>query len=344
MMTTGEFARAAVTLGVAAVGVAFAMLVSFPAPFLTGPAMAVTVAGLAGLKLGLPRQLVTFAMVLIGMNIGAGVTPDIVETAQRWPASFLVLAVSLLAIMAASAFWLRRVHGFDRRTALLSASPGHLSFVLSLSADVDADIPRVALSQTIRVLALTLIVPVLVTAIGGVVEGGGSSVAAMSLPVIAILLVLSLALGKVFQWMAVPAAMLLGAMAVSTLTHLTAIVEGTMPNWLGMPAFLVMGAMIGSRFSGVTLGMLRQSLAAGMAITVIASGLASLAAVMVWLWLDLPLGQLIVAFMPGGLEAMIALAVLLDADPAFVAGHHVMRLFILSVLVPVMLARVNRRP
>jgi membrane AbrB-like protein len=286
--------------------------------------------------------LITFAMILIGMNIGAGVTPDIVETVQRWPASFLILACSLFAIMAASAFWLRRVHGFDRRTALLSSSPGHLTFVLSLSADVDADIPRIALAQTIRVLALTLIVPVLVTAIGGTVEGG-TVPAPMSLPVIAILLALSLAVGKVFQWIAIPAAMLLGAMAVSTLTHITGIVEGGMPNWLGMPAFLVMGAMIGSRFSGVTLGMLRETLAAGMAITIIASGLASLAAVLVWLWLDLPLGQLIVAFMPGGLEAMIALSVLLNADPAFVAGHHVMRLFILSVLVPVMLGRAKRR-
>jgi uncharacterized membrane protein AbrB (regulator of aidB expression) len=45
------------------------------------------------------------------------------------------------------------------------------------------------------------------------------------------------------------------------------------------------------------------------------------------------------AFVPGGVEAMAAMAVLLGADPAFVAAHHVMRLFMLTALVPLLIGR-----
>jgi len=51
----------------------------------------------------------------------------------------------------------------------------------------------------------------------------------------------------------------------------------------------------------------------------------------------LPLMQLLIAFAPGGVETMAAMSVLLDADPAFVAAHHVLRLFVLTALVPIVL-------
>lgn len=333
-----EIGRTLLTLATAIAGAACAWLIAFPAPFLTGPAMAVTIVGFLGPSLKLPGMLMQVALVVLGMNIGAGVTPEVLETARRWPASFVVLGLCLVVIMLASGFWLRRVHGFDRRTSLLSATPGHLSFVLGLSADMNADIPRISLVQTIRVLALTLIVPVLVANLGGEVRES-APVPPMGIAVLVMTFALSLAAGRVLFWLRVPAALLLGAMGVSTLLHLSGAIGGAMPNWLAMPAFLVMGAMIGTRFSTVTPAMLKDCLSAGVAVTLIASIMAALAACLVGFWLGLPLGQVIVAFMPGGLEAMIAIAVLLGADPAFVAAHHVMRLFILSALVPLMVGR-----
>jgi hypothetical protein len=48
---------------------------------------------------------------------------------------------------------------------------------------------------------------------------------------------------------------------------------------------------------------------------------------------------LIVAYAPGGVEAMAAIAVQLGLAPAFVAAHHVARLLVLTLLVPLLLAR-----
>jgi uncharacterized membrane protein AbrB (regulator of aidB expression) len=57
---------------------------------------------------------------------------------------------------------------------------------------------------------------------------------------------------------------------------------------------------------------------------------------------DLPAAALLLAFAPGGVEVMAALAVETGLEPAFVAAHHVFRLMLLSVLVPILLARERR--
>lgn len=343
---TPEFRRSALmtvlTLLVGAAGALAASFVGFPAPFLTGPAIAVTLAIMAGMRAHVARPVMSVALVVIGMSIGAGVTPQVIAAARQWPASFILLAVSLVAIMLLCSLVLRKAFGHDRNTAILASAPGHFSYVLGLSADTKADIRTISLVQSIRVLTITLVVPLVLTMMGGELESMDEPPQTMSVAVIAAVSIPSLALGFLFMRLGIPASLLLGGMTVSTLVHLSGAATGGLPEWLGLPAFLVMGAMIGSRFTGVTLAMLRRAVGAGFAATAISGGVAGLFAVMTAFFLDLPLSQLVIAFMPGGVEAMIVMAVIMNADPAFVAGHHVMRLFILSALVPVMLGR--RRP
>jgi len=331
--------RLALTMVIGGIGAAAAWLIAFPAPFLTGPAATVSIACICGLKLHLPRRLIDIAMIMIGMSIGTSVSPEVVDAARQWPASFIVLGACLVVIMLTCSGFLRRRYGYDRNTAILTSAPGHLSYVLSLSADLDADIRTISIVQSIRVLLITLLAPLAVTALGG-----SGIVASQPLPEMAPVPMLfvfagSIALGLVFQKLRVPAALLIGGMTLSTLTHLTGTVSGILPMWLQVPAFLIMGAMIGTRFSGVTLPMLKTSVWAGLNTTALACALSALFGATIALALDLPMAQVLMAFVPGGVEAMAAMAVLLGADPAFVAAHHVMRLFMLTALVPLLIGR-----
>ncbi|MDG2374400.1 MAG: AbrB family transcriptional regulator, partial [Paracoccaceae bacterium] len=47
----------------------------------------------------------------------------------------------------------------------------------------------------------------------------------------------------------------------------------------------------------------------------------------------------IIALAPGGFETMVAMSAFVGADPAYVAIHHIARIFFLSALVPIALAR-----
>jgi len=327
------------TLAIGAAGAALFGAVGFPVAFLTGPAFAVTLAAMAGLRVAVAVPLRDLCFLLLGLNIGAGVTPEVLATAARWPLSLALLALLLVASLLAAAALLERVFGFDRASAVLAATPGHLSYVLSYAADRDLELGRIALVQSIRVLLLTLAVPVLLTAWGGDPALSPAPEAAMPLWLLLCLGLLGFALGRVFRRLRVPAALLLAGMAVSAVGHATELTPGAPPAWLVQGAFLVMGAVIGTRFSGVSLAALRAMTGAGLAVTALASALALGGAGVLSAAASLDPQLLFVAYAPGGVEAMAAMAVQLGLAPAVVAAHHVLRLLILSVLVPALMPR-----
>lgn len=331
------------TLAAGGVGAALAVWLSLPAPFLTGPALAVTLAALAGLRMTMPTRMRDAVFLVIGANMGASVTPEALATAAQWPGSLALLALSITVILLGGAKVMQRAAGMDPMSALLTATPGHLSFVLSLTTDHRADLPRVTLIQSFRVLALTLMVPALAPLLTDrALPTLPASPHVMPVPALAVVLVAGLVVAVLFKRLRVPAATLLAGMAVSALAHALSLTEGRAPTWAAAPAFTAMGALIGTRFSGVTPRMLLQSITAAGLLTGFALLVSFLGALVVAWWFDLPLVTALIAFAPGGIESMIAMAVLLEANPTFVAAHHVWRLVFLTVLLPWAVTRITR--
>lgn len=337
-MTRHEVTGTVLSLLVALFGAVFFWIIGFPAAALTGSAAAVSLAGLSGLPIVMPRAMQTLAFMLLGMNIGSSVTPEMLKGAISWPISIGVLALSLVISMVVSKQGLMRWLGYDARTAVLASAPGHLSYVLSLSMDSKADTSTVAIVQSIRVLFLTLCVPVIVAQIFGATGVDLAPTGVLNPLHGVLLLAATFGVGLVFKRLRVPAAFLLAGMCVSAIGHGAGLTPGRMPGPVVYVAFLVMGVLIGSRFGGKTVEELRGCVAAGAWITGVNVVMALLAvAVCMWLLGASP-ALLIVAFSPGGVEAMAAIAVSLGLDPAFVAAHHVMRLVLLTFLVPAILA------
>ena len=329
----------ALTLVLAAAGVVAFRFLGFPAADLTGPALVVSLAALAGLPVGIPRRLRDVTFLVLGIGIGTSITPQTVATAAAWPASLVVLCIALFLTMQTCRVVLQRGFGYDRDSAILASTPGHLSFAIAMAAERPVDLPRIALVQSLRVLVLTLLVPPLLALWG--VEGAvdlpdGAPLAPLAL---AGLLLVGAAVAWAYARARVPAALLLAGMTVSGAGHLSGLTPGALPPALGMGAFAVMGALIGTRFRGIGPGALVQGLGAGLAVTVLACGFAVAGAAAVAQALDLPMAQLLIAFAPGGVEAMAAMAVQLQLAPAFVAAHHVARLLFLTVAIPLMLPR-----
>jgi hypothetical protein len=132
--------------------------------------------------------------------------------------------------------------------------------------------------------------------------------------------------------------MLLGAMTIATLACAPGHVTGAVPPALAIPALVLLGVLIGSRFSGVTVAQLRDCAMAGLAATAVAAVLSAAFAVVAAIATGLPLSLMLVCFAPGGLETMTAIALMTGADPAVVAAHHVFRMFLLTFLLPAMMA------
>ena len=338
-MTGTALRETLVTLAIGAGGAALFWLIGFPAAVLTGPAAAVSAATLMGVPTLMPARLRDAVFLVIGVTIGSTVTPEVIATALTWPISLAVLVLTLLAVVWVAQAALMRGFGYDRMTALLCATPGHLSYVLTLSTDLNADVPRVALVQTVRVLLLTLAVPVLIALWG--VEGTAylTDYGAISPLALAATFPVALAVGWIFLRLHVPAALVLGGMAVSALGHGTGLTPGTIPVWLQMGAFICMGTLIGTRFRGFDPRGVWAALGAGVVTTIIACAVAAIGAVIASQLIGLPAAALLLAFAPGGVEVMAAIAVETGLEPALVAAHHVFRLLALTVMVPLLIGR-----
>jgi len=327
-----------ITLAVAVCGAALGWVVSMPAAFLVGPALAVSLAGLVGLQMGIGHGLRDSFMLVIGLAIGAGFDADAGAAILRWPLAFGVLAATLLVTLIIGRMVLTRWFGFDGQSAILAVVPGHLSMAIGIATASDLDVGRVILVQTIRLLLLIVLVPFAALALGYEMQ---ASVLPAGTPMswghLAILTLAGLVLAFGFRRFDLPAPMLLGPMIASGIGHMSGLTPGTVPGWILSIAFIGMGALIGSRFSGMSPALVRSGLLAGLVSTGLAVVLSVAAALPVAMALNMPGVHVMTAFSPGGFETMIALGVAMGASPGFVAACHVMRLVVLSALLPLFL-------
>lgn len=148
----------ALLAGVTLTGAWAAIALGVPVPLLTGPAIATTLASLAGLKLAFPKRLRSAVFLLAGIAIGATVSAESVSALARWPVAFAILGVAVIAMILLGQRLMGRLMRTDAHSALLAATPGHLSFVIALGEDLGLATDRVSVVQSIRLLALTLLV------------------------------------------------------------------------------------------------------------------------------------------------------------------------------------------
>jgi membrane AbrB-like protein len=314
----------AATLLVAAAGACLAMLLAIPASWLSGAMLAVTAASFGQLDTRLPVPLVELSFLLIGIALGAGLTPELLRSLGAWPFSLAILLLTVIAVTAGVRSFLVHVSGWDRETAFFAAVPGALSYVIAVAATTGADIRKVAVSQSIRIFLLIAVLPAIIVAI----EGGpplGPPVKTASWEELALLVAVSTVVGFGFRYFRVPAGLLTGSFAASSFLHGAGLVEGTLPQPVVIVAFVLLGALVGSRFVGTSLAFLVRIVVPSFGAFLVATAIASLAALVVAEIIGIPFDQAIVAFAPGGLDAMMSLALALHMDTAFVAAHQFAR-------------------
>ena len=94
------------------------------------------------------------------------------------------------------------------------------------------------------------------------------------------------------------------------------------------------GALIGSRFARMRITTLRAHIAAGLGSFAVAiAGSAIFVAVLLWTT-HVRFADIVGAFAPGAMDAMLALALTLHIDPIFVGAHHLSRFVFVSITTP----------
>ncbi len=313
----------------------------FPAGWLAGSMVFAAAAALAGRPIDVPRPLARVCSVVLGIAIGGVVTPETLRGMMTWPLSIAVVAISVAAATLATYAYLTRVHGWNTLTAIFASVPGGLAQVMTLATEAKrkCDIRGVAIVQTLRVMILTVVVPAALSLTGrvGAVRRPASLVPVAEAPVaFAILVGAAAAAGLGLLRLGFRGGLFFGALTVSAFLHGGAFIEVTMPSWLATAAMVGLGTLSGGRFTGMPLRLLLAYLGAALGAFAVSLAVTAAIGVAVTLAAPLPVGEVIVAYAPGAVDAMMILALALNLDPVFVGAHHLARVFVVSLALPVL--------
>lgn len=326
------------TLAIGLGGAALAAALGIPVAALVGACLATTLASWAGLCLRLDIRLRDLGFMIIGLSLGSGIGPDILQQAATWVFSLLLLSASIALMLLGGAWLLRRLAGFDRETALIAASPGAMSLALALTAEGRGNTPEILVVQSMRLLVLAALLPLALSLLG-LADIAAPFRATISLAPLAALLAAGLAVSVCLKRIKVPAAFLLGGIATSAAAHVGGWVQGFPPPWILFIAFVLTGSAIGAQFSGITPQQMLRSGKATLVVVGVTLAVSAVFAAGVARIAGLSFAPVWVAFAPGGVEAMAAIGVALGYDAAFIAAHHLVRVLLLAAWIPLLLKR-----
>jgi len=323
------------TLAFGVAGGALFWWLELPGGLISGAMIAVATAGISGRQMGLPQGIAHVILMTLGLSLGAMVSPALIKNLSAYPLTIALLAAATFCATFGSSLYLQRIHGWDRTSALLAGSPGALSQVIMLATEKNADVAGIAVVQIMRVIILTAMVPLLLAATGMMGHGPLPSRGAAATPLaLAELAVTAIVVSLLLRWLKFPASWMFGAMLGSSVLHGTGMVDGTLPQWAYVTALIGIGTLIGSRFGKIRPRTILSHIGAALGSFVVAVVISAVFVALIALTTSVKFSDIVVAFAPGAMDAMLALALTLHIDPVFVGAHHLSRFIFVSIATP----------
>ncbi|WP_065752011.1 AbrB family transcriptional regulator [Bradyrhizobium paxllaeri] len=324
------------TLVIGAAGGLLFLWLNLPGGLISGAMAAVGIAALAGRPVTMPPILTQTVLVLLGITLGSLVSRQMIQHMSAYPLTIGLLALATFCSTFGSSFYLQRMHGWDQTSALLAGSPGALSQITMLAAEKGADVAAIAVVQTIRVIILTAALPLLL-AVTGVAPSAPMELISIGVasPIeLAVLAAAAVAVALLLRLANFPASWMFGAMIASAVLHGTGLIEGGLPPWMRGVALVGIGAVIGTRFARISRSTLVSHINAGLGSFAVAIVISAVFVTVIVLTTHVRLADVVVAFAPGAMDAMLALALTLHIDPIFVGAHHLSRFVFVSITTP----------
>jgi membrane AbrB-like protein len=332
-----SLAKIAATLGVAALGVALFVFLNLPLPWLLGPLFACLVAALAGAKLKGPPVMGDAMRTVLGVAVGASITPDVAGRVPDMALSLALVPPFILAIGLVGYPFFRRVCKFDPATSYYGAMPGGLQDMLVFGQEAGGNVRHLSLIHATRVLLVVSALPFVLTTILGMDLDRPIGAPAAQLPPHELLLMVAIA---GFGWWGAKrvglfGATILGPMILATFASLTGLIHSRPPAEAILAAQFFIGLSVGVKYVGVTWAELRRVVVAAIGYTLLI-GMVALAFAEVAYFLNLaPQAEALLAFSPGGQGEMTVLAIVAGADIAYVVTHHLTRIVVVILGAPI---------
>ena len=310
-------------------GALFAWL-ALPLPWMLGPLTAMALCNFAGTALRAPRGAREAGQIIIGTALGLYFTPAVAREVISYWDLLLIAGLFAIALGGVAGWILSHTAGIDRTTAFFASVAGGAAEMTILGERYGARPDRVALAQSLRILAVVVVVPAALT-YSGARGGEFFQPAALSLAFDKLALLLGVATLAAFALNAtgMANAFMFGPLALVVGLTVSDMHFSAMPSLVSNAAQVLLGCALGARFQRRSLQSSPRFLGGVLLSVVIAM---AIAAGFAWMlaWLSgLPAASLVLATAPGGIAEMCITAQVLQLGVPLVTAAHVTRVAVL---------------
>jgi membrane AbrB-like protein len=309
-----------------------------PTPFLFAAfAVGITHALATRLPLAPPHGFSVVAQAVIGWTAGAYFTHATVATVAAHGVAILTFCVLTVVLSIGAGLILARITPLDQATSSFGMIAGGAAGIISISRELGADERLVAVLQYVRLLIIVVLTPIVATLVYGISR---TPVAAAHSPHvglgIATFVVVGLGIAvPAGRFARLPASAIIAPMiAAASLSLTVGSLVGPLPRVIASLALAIIGLDVGLRFTPEIVREAGSMLPS--AIAIILAMTAASAAFGVGLAYLTNTSQLdgYLATTPGGLSAVVALAIGSRTNIGFIVSVQVLRTFMMLLAAP----------
>ncbi|MGR3270946.1 AbrB family transcriptional regulator [Thalassococcus profundi] len=328
--------RQGLTVVIALLGTVIFVFIDAPLPFLFGPLVACLVAALARVPISGTGKLGKVTRTILGVAIGASITPEVAERLPQMALSLSLVPVSLAITALVGLPFFRRLCGFDLPTAWYASMPGGLQEMVLFGQEAGGDVRALSLIHATRLLLIVLVAPIILTqGFGGDLNNPvGDPAATLPLHEMAIMAFAAIAGWKGAERIGLFGAAILGPMILAAVLSLTGVLHHRPPAEAILAAQFFIGIGLGAGYLGITLTEIRRFVVAGVVFTLFVAALAAVITIVVIRFGLAPPVDGFLAFAPAGQAEMAVLAIVVGADLGYVVIHHLTRVFLIITGAP----------
>ena len=199
-----------------------------------------TVLALAGFPARVPDGVRRAVFIVLGISMGAAVTPETIAGIRTWPITmFMLVPVPIPGAMGAVMLYLKWA-GWDREVSLYASALGAMSAVVAAATDAGVDVRKVVFVQSVRVFFLIAALPGLLVATGLAAPDGAVAVIPPSAGQwweIVLMGTGGIAGGLVAERVGIPGGLIVGSMLVNAVLHGTGFVTAAVPAYVLISLF-----------------------------------------------------------------------------------------------------------
>tara|TARA_B100001123_G_scaffold154650_1_gene179163 strand:- start:2703 stop:3791 length:1089 start_codon:yes stop_codon:yes gene_type:complete len=316
-----------------------------PLAWMLGPMIATSIAALSGLKIIMPRIILSFILIFLGLYIGNYIDQNLINQIGQWFWTSLVMLGYIIISVIFVSKYLEKFSGYNKKTSIFSAAPGALGPLLILAEHEKSDLSQVATSHLIRLIIIITLFPFIVD--------NFSQLNSNPVPKfnfldqnhfnLLILLVSSIILIVIFDKLKIPAPLLSGTLVASGILQIFDIASYKLPDQSINFCLLILGASVGCRFANKSINEVMKNSFHSFVATFLLVTLGVIAAIIAGYIVDKNFFTLLLSYCPGGIYEVAVIAIAFDLDPEFVSFHHIIRLLMILFIVPIILKLINKK-